>query len=283
VNTVFVHGGVSGLEKPTKPSLAYALEHSVRSATAVDAVEAAVVALEDDPQLNAGYGAVLTRDGTIELDAGIADGSTGDSGAVANVSVANPVRLARVVMHETPHLLVAGPGAMALAGGLPALEQTTDAQRERWEKARAAGTLEPSSFGAPEHVDTVGAVALDSDGRLAAASSTGGVFGKLRGRIGDAPIFGAGLYASRNVAVVGTGVGELFLETLASLRVGMLVEEGIHPQEACERVVHWVGARRPVSAGLLALDAAGRAGAAFRGGSLAIEGPGGPVEAVRLD
>jgi beta-aspartyl-peptidase (threonine type) len=282
VNVIYVHGGVSGVEKPSKPSLAYALEHALRSPTAVEAVETAVVALEDDPQLNAGYGAVLTRDGTIELDAGIADGSTGDCGAVANVSVANPVRLARRVMQDTPHLLVAGPGAMALASDLPLLEETTEAQRERWARAREAGTLEPSQFGAPEHVDTVGAVALDSDGRLAAASSTGGVFGKLRGRVGDAPIFGAGLYASRDVAVVGTGVGELFLETLASLRVGLLVEEGVHPQEACDQVVEWVGRRRPVSAGLLALDAAGRVGVAFRGGSLAIEGAEGPLEAARL-
>jgi beta-aspartyl-peptidase (threonine type) len=282
VNVIYVHGGVSGVEKPSKPSLAYALEHALRSPSAVEAVETAVVALEDDPQLNAGYGAVLTRDGTIELDAGIADGSTGDCGAVANVSVANPVRLARRVMQDTPHLLLAGPGAMALATGLPLLQETTTAQRDRWARARAAGTLEASSFGAPEHVDTVGAVGLDPDGRLAAASSTGGVFGKLRGRVGDAPIFGAGLYASRDVAVVGTGVGELFLETLASLRVAMLVEEGVHPQEACERVVEWVGGRRPVSAGLLALDASGRVGAAFRGGSLAIEGAEGPLEAIRL-
>jgi isoaspartyl peptidase/L-asparaginase-like protein (Ntn-hydrolase superfamily) len=125
---------------------------------------------------------------------------------------------------------------------------------------------------------------LDADGRLAAGSSTGGVFGKLSGRVGDAPIFGAGLYASESVAVVGTGVGELFLETLACLRVALLVEdEGALPQDACERVIKWVGERRSVSAGLLALDRSGRVGAAFRGGSLAVEGPDGPVEAVRLD
>jgi L-asparaginase / beta-aspartyl-peptidase len=282
VNEVYVHGGVSGLEKAVLPSLAHALVHSVEAGSAVDAVEAAVVSLEDDPELNAGYGSVVTIEGTVEMDAGIADGSTGDCGAVANVSVANPVRLARRVMERTPHLLVAGTGAMALASGLPLLEDTTPAQRARWAEARSAGTLEPSRFGAPEHVDTVGAVALDGDGRLAAASSTGGVFGKLPGRVGDAPVFGAGLYASHGVAVVGTGVGELFLETLACLRVGLLVEDGVHPQEACERVVEWVGTRRPVSAGLLALDAGGRAGAAFRGGSLAVEGPAGRVQAVRL-
>lgn len=281
MNVVYAHGGVSGLEKEV-PSLAFALEGALPAATAVDAVERAVVALEHDPRFNAGFGAVLTRAGTVELDAGIADGSTGDCGAVANVTVANPIRLARRVLEGTPHLFLVGPGAMALGDDLPHLDDTTSAQRERWAAARAAGTLETSRFGAPEHVDTVGAVALDEDGRLAAGSSTGGVFGKLPGRVGDSPVFGAGLYASRNVAVVGTGVGELFLETLACLRVGMLVEEGAHPQEACERVVEWLGARRPVSAGLLALDAGARVGAAFRGGSLAVGGPDGPVEAVRL-
>lgn len=276
-----MHGGVSGLEKALAP-LGHALVNAIETASALDAVERAVIALEDDPVLNAGHGSVLTIEGKVEMDAGIADGVTGDCGAVANVTVANPVRLARRVMERTPHLLLAGPGAMALGTDLPLLEETTPAQRQRWAEARDNGTLLPSRYGAPEHVDTVGAVARDADGRLAAASSTGGVFGKLPGRIGDAPIFGAGLYASHHVAVVGTGVGELFLETLASLRVGLLVEDGVHPQEACERVVEWVGKRRPVSAGLLALDSGGRVGAAFRGGSLAVEGPDGPIEAIRL-
>ena len=109
------------------------------------------------------------------------------------------------------------------------------------------------------------------------------MFGKLPGRIGDAPIFGAGIYASEQVAVVGTGVGELFLETLAALRAGRLVEEGLDAQAACEQTVAWLGQRRPLEAGLLALDARGRVGAAFRGGSLAIEGPDGPLDVVRLD
>jgi beta-aspartyl-peptidase (threonine type) len=283
VNDVFVHGGVSGLEKEL-PSLGDSVMAALDAAAALDAVEAAVVTLEDNPLLNAGYGSVLTIDGTIEMDAGVADGATGACGAVANVTVTHPIRLARRVLEQTPHVLLAGAGAMALGDDMPMLDDTTPEQRRRWEAAKRAGTLAPSRYGAPEHVDTVGAVALDAQGRLAAGSSTGGVFGKLPGRVGDAPIFGAGLYASESVAVVGTGVGELFLETLACLRVALLVEdEDADPQDACERVIRWLGRRRSVSAGLLALDRSGRVGAAFRGGSLAVEGPQGPLEAVRLE
>lgn len=279
---VYVHGGVSGLEKP-QPSLAGATARARGAACALDAVEYAIVALEDHPDLNAGYGSVLTIDGTIEMDAGIVDGSTGRIGAVANVTVSHAISLARRVMEQTPHALLAAGGAMALAGDMEVLEETTLDQRRRWARALEAGTLVPSRYGAPEHVDTVGAVALDDEGRLAAGSSTGGVFGKLPGRVGDAPILGAGVYASEAVAVVGTGVGELFLETLAALRVALLVEEGdVSPQDACQRVITWLGTRRSVSAGLVALDSSGRVGAAFRGGALRVEGFAGPIEAARL-
>ncbi|HEU4480989.1 MAG TPA: isoaspartyl peptidase/L-asparaginase, partial [Actinomycetota bacterium] len=105
---------------------------------------------------------------------------------------------------------------------------------------------------------------------------------KMPGRVGDAPVFGAGIYASPQVAVVGTGVGELFLETLACMRVGALVEDGSSPQAAVEEVVRKLGRRSDVPAGLLALDTEGRTGAAFRGGSWDVEGPEGPFEAVKI-
>ncbi len=280
MSVVFVHGGVSGTVKEQPPSLRVAFEDLAGSH--LDLVEKALRALEDHPDLNAGYGAVLNRHGEIELDAGIADGSTGSVGGVANVTVRYPITLARMVLENTPHVLVTGRGAHDLATGMEQLSSTTPERVTDYERASRSGALDLDSFGAPEHVDTVGAVALDDSGRLAAGSSTGGVFGKMRGRVGDAPIVGAGFYASGSAAVVGTGVGELFLKTSASLRVALLMESGAHPQEACEQVIRFLGERKDSAAGLLALDHLGRVGAAYRGGSLRVEGVDGVVEAVQL-
>jgi L-asparaginase / beta-aspartyl-peptidase len=283
VGVVFVHGGVSGLRKGELPSLEYAIEAGETGRGRLDSVEHAVAALEDDPALNAGWGSVVDLSGEPSLDAGIADGSTGRAGAVAGVAVRHPISLARRVLERTPHVLLAGAGAMELGSDLELLHGTTEEQLNRWLKAAHSGELHPAKYGSPEHVDTVGAVALDDSGYLAAGSSTGGVFGKMPGRVGDSPVFGAGFFASRSAAVVGTGVGELFLETLASLRCGELIEQGLEPQLACEEIVGFLGERSGLSAGLLALDLRGRVGAAFRGGSWAVEGPEGPLRATRID
>jgi len=279
---VYVHGGVSGNDKPPT-SLAHALVQAVVAASALDGVEEAVCRLEDDPELNAGWGSVLNHDGAIELDAGIADGATGRTGGVVGVRVRHPISLAQRVMTSTPHVLMAGEGAMALGESMDMLEGTTERQIERYKQARAEGRLESHHYGSDEHVDTVGAVALDSSGHLAAASSTGGVFGKLAGRVGDSAIFGAGTYASAEAAVVGTGVGELFLESLASARTARLIEEGAHPQAACERVIAYLGTRSDAPAGLLALGVNGEVGVAYRGAAWAVEGPNGPLDPVRLE
>ncbi|MGH2749056.1 MAG: isoaspartyl peptidase/L-asparaginase [Actinomycetota bacterium] len=279
---MFVHGGVSGVARAALPPLSHALADALGAATALDAVERAVMALEDDPELNAGYGSVLDRAGGLDLDAGIADGSTGRAAGVAHVTVRHPISLARKVLEETPHVLLTGSGAMEFAAGMERIEDTTPAQRARWEEARSRGHLALDRYGKPEHVDTVGAVALDAGGRLAAGSSTGGVFGMMPGRVGDSPIFGAGMYASEVVAVVGTGVGELFLESLACFRVAAGVLDGLDPQAACEMVIADLGQRSPLPAGLLALGRDGALGAAFRGGSWAVEGPDGPVDPLRM-
>ena len=285
---VLVHGGVSGTRREPVTDLAPATAAGLTAQHAVEAVEAAVRVLEDDPALNAGYGAVLNRDGGIELDAGIADGRTARAGAVANVDFKNPISVARLVLEETPHVLMTGSGMqeLGLGRGFERLERSTPAQHERWK--RVGEQLDDDDYARPEHVDTVGAVALDDDGFLAAGSSTGGVFGKLPGRVGDAPVFGAGFYADGTVAVVGTGVGEAFLLALACRRVAELVERGAPLDEACVEVVEAVRRRSndaddaPITAGLLALDADGNHAAVFAGASLQVAGPSGPIGATRI-
>jgi beta-aspartyl-peptidase (threonine type) len=281
VTIVYVHGGVSGLEKEEAdltPFVAAGVAHT----SSVDAAEHAVCALEDDPRFNAGYGSVLNIQGSLEMDAGIVMGPTGRCGGVANVSVRHPISLARRVAEETPHVLVTGTGASALGEDMEQLADTSEEERLRWQKASAAGELGPLSYGSPEHVDTVGAIALDGTGTLVAASSTGGVFGKLPGRVGDSPVAGAGLYASARAAVLGTGVGELFLETMAAFRVGALIEAGATPQNACEEVIGMLGKRSSATAGVMALDDEGAFGAAYRGGSWAVAGPHGNLAVLRL-
>ncbi len=270
---LWVHGGVSGVAHDQSPSLQSACEFV---GNALDAVEQAIRVLEDVPGLNAGYGAVLNRDGRVELDAGIADGTSGHFGGVAGVEVAHPISLARRVLEETPHALITGPGAALLGADM---EQVVAAPEQiaRWERAQSSGEFERVRFASPEHVDTVGAVALDEEGNLAAASSTGGIFGKLPGRMSDAPVFGAGIYAWRRSAVVGTGVGELFLRTLACREVGRLIENGSSPQEACSETIESIGKIERVPAGLLAIDDQGRVGAAYRGAEWQVAGLDGPL------
>ena len=282
VTTVYVHSGVSGVDKGDGADLTAFARAGAAHSNALDAVEASARELEDAPDFNAGFGSVLNIDGRLEMDAGIANGANGKCAGVANVQVRHPITLARRVMEETPHVLLTGAGAISLGNDMAQLTDTTPEQRERWREAKTRGLLGSVAYGSPEFVDTIGAVALDGEGNLAAASSTGGVFAKLPGRVGDAPIFGAGVYASRSAAVVGTGVGEVFLETLAALRTAVLIEKGSSPQEACEEVIGFLGSRSDASAGLLALDSEGRVGAAFRGGSWDVGGVDGNIEAAKL-
>jgi L-asparaginase / beta-aspartyl-peptidase len=184
--------------------------------TSLDAVTRAVAALEDDPLFNAGRGAVFTIDGHNELDASIMDGATLRAGAVSGVThIKNPIELARTVMEHSDYVLLAGSGAeeFALTRGFQLVPRSYFHTAERWrqlERIRAGdGELSPLTI---SHVGTVGAVARDSHGRLAAATSTGGMTGKRYGRIGDSPVIGAGTYADdRSCAVSATGHGEIFI------------------------------------------------------------------------
>jgi beta-aspartyl-peptidase (threonine type) len=184
--------------------------------TSLDAVTRAVMALEDDPLFNAGRGAVFTMDGHNELDASIMDGATLRAGAVAGVThIKNPIELARTVMEHSDYVLLAGSGAeeFALTRGFQFVPRSYFYTAARWrqlERIRGGdGGLSPLTI---SHVGTVGAVARDSRGRLAAATSTGGMTGKRYGRIGDSPVIGAGTYADdRSCAVSATGHGEIFI------------------------------------------------------------------------
>ncbi|QYJ07670.1 isoaspartyl peptidase/L-asparaginase family protein [Qipengyuania flava] len=195
--------------------------------TAMDAIQAAIEPMEDDPLFNAGRGAVLTWDGAIELDASIMDGRTRDAGAVAGVTgVRHPIDLARKVMTDSPHVMLSGKGAETFAEeqGLETMPLDwfeTERRRESLERMKAQSL---SAIDVDVKFGTVGAVAIDQDGNMAAGTSTGGMTGKRWGRIGDAPIIGAGTYAdNRSCAVSATGWGEFFI------RVGVA-------QEICTRL-----------------------------------------------
>ncbi len=226
--------------------------------SAVDAVEHAVMVLEDDPALNAGTGSVLDRDGGVALDAGIMEGADLRAGAVAGTrTVRNPIRVARRVMEATPHVLLVGTGAERFAAdeGFPAVDPGTlvvPRERDRWVRQRARR-------GGEAPADTVGAVALDREGRLAAAGSTGGILGKIPGRVGDTPLVGAGLYADAGTgAVVATGWGEAVVR-LGLCRAAVLhLEAGGTPAAAAVRLLRLLRDRLAGRAGMLLLTPDGR-------------------------
>ncbi len=228
-----------------------------RGGSALDAVIAAVVVLEDDPAFNAGVGSVLTDEGTIEMDASIMDGATLRAGAVGAIGrVANPVRAAIAVLREGREVLLVGPAVSALARrhGLRIVDEealVTPAARERWRLRQ------------PTSGNTVGAVAVDAHGHVAAGTSTGGVAGKRSGRIGDSAVIGAGTYADDRVgAVSATGPGEaiirLGLARLALAHVG----DGMSPHDAAARALAELAARTGATAGLILVTPAGVAGVA---------------------
>ncbi len=240
-----------------------------KGGTSLDAVTRAVVALEDDPLFNAGRGAVFTMDGHNELDASIMDGATLRAGAVAGVThIKNPVELARTVMEQSEYVLLSGSGAeeFALTRGFQFVPRSYFHTAARWrqlERIRGGdGELSPLTI---SHVGTVGAVARDSRGRLAAATSTGGMTGKRYGRIGDSPVIGAGTYADdRSCAVSATGHGEIFIraavahDICARMRFG-----GRTLEEAVREVVLGELPSLGGEGGVVAIDRQGRVAMEF--------------------
>ena len=235
-----------------------------RGGSSLDAVTAAVRVLEDDPQFNAGRGAVLTRGGTVELDASIMDGRSLRAGAVASVRhVRNPVELARLVMEHSRHVLLVGSGAeeFALEHGMSLVANEYFRTEERARELAIVRAGSRVSELIPVPGGTVGAVALDRDGNLAAATSTGGMTNKRHGRVGDSPIIGAGTYARNGVcAVSATGHGEAFIRAVAAYHVCLSVEQrGLTLEQAVREVLHERIGALGARGGIIAIDARGNA------------------------
>ena len=233
---------------------------------ALDAVTAAITVLEDDPNFNAGKGAVFTHDGTNEMDAAIMDGSSLRAGAIAGVQrVKNPILLARAVMDHSQHVMLYGAGAEAFAKSIdmPLIDPSYFRTEARWQqlqqalKEDAAGNTH-ADVETAKHFGTVGAVALDAQGHLAAGTSTGGMTDKRWGRIGDSPIIGAGTYANGGCAVSATGWGEFYMRTVAAHEICMEVTRMRIPiKRAAAEVINQEIPSMGGNGGAIALDAEG--------------------------
>jgi beta-aspartyl-peptidase (threonine type) len=278
-----IHGGARNLQPgddgdddraQLRRELVAALEAGAavleRGGSSLDAVQAVVVVMEDSPWFNAGRGAVFTHAGTNELDASIMDGASGKAGAVAAVTrVRNPIALARRVMERTPHVLLAGAGAEQFAQeqGIELVDPKYFFTERRWQQLQRA--LEQEKSGAPDsareaYFGTVGAVALDRAGRLAAATSTGGMTNKRHGRVGDSPLIGAGTFADGGCAVSATGHGEYFIRHAVAHDICARSRYLKMPvRQAARAVIHDVLKPAGGEGGVIAMDAQGRAALEF--------------------
>ncbi|MDP9900212.1 isoaspartyl peptidase/L-asparaginase family protein [Variovorax ginsengisoli] len=282
IPVIAIHGGAGTIAAVPPGSLAaqpyHDALHAIVSAAqalllgggkALDAVTLAVEMLEDCPLFNAGHGAVFTHDETHELDAAVMDGADLRAGAVAGVShIRRPVRAARAVMQDGTHVLLAGMGAEAFAReqGLEMVDPSyfsTEARRQQLRHARSADRVALDHDGAPlvegSKFGTVGAVALDMHGHLAAATSTGGMTNKRVGRIGDSPLIGAGTYADdRSAAVSCTGSGEMFMRAVAAYDIcARMRYAGASLQQAADAMVHETLPAIGGRGGLIAVDRLG--------------------------
>lgn len=266
---IVVHGG-AGAWQEVPERLSRAMPACIAAAkagqavllaggSALDAVETAVHILEDEPVLDAGRGSYPNANGEIEMDALIMDGRTLNLGAVAAVSrVQHPISLARKVLEHPNHNFLVGAGAEAFADkiGFPRCEVAdllTDENLQHYNKQVNGGSLG----------DTVGAVAIDSNGDVAVATSTGGTRHKLPGRVGDSPLVGSGGYADNWSAAVGaTGHGEALMKIIISKRVCDLVGDGLSAQAACDAAIQMLAERVQGTGGLIAVDIRGQVGVA---------------------
>jgi beta-aspartyl-peptidase (threonine type) len=241
-----------------------------RGGSSMDAVEAAVVLLEDSPEFNAGKGAVFTNAGTNELDASIMDGRTHRAGAVARLRrIRNPIRLARLVMERSPHVMMVGDGAEVFAQqqGMEFVDEKYFFTERAWQALQRAQAAEKAvgGGGGGGYYGTVGAVALDQQGNLAAATSTGGLTNKRFGRVGDSPIIGAGTYASnQSCGISSTGTGEFFIRfTVAHDICARVQYAGTPVQQAADAVVQDVLKAAGGDGGVVGLDRLGNVAMSF--------------------
>jgi beta-aspartyl-peptidase (threonine type) len=284
MKAIIVHGGV-GKVKPEKLELVKAgLKKAVQAGykvlleknDALSACEAAVNVLEDEPVFNAGTGAVLTLDGRCELDAAIMKGSNLEAGAVAGIeNVKNPISLARLVMEKTDHVLLIGEGAENFARimGFQPYDPKTPERIEEWKNLK-----EKLLKGEPLHWKkiyelikqhpellhgTVGCVAIDDSGEIVAGTSTGGVFLKLFGRVGDTPILGAGTYATSFGGASCTGIGEGIMRTLLAKTACDFMKMGISAQKTAEACIDLINNTVKTETGIITLDRHGNVGFAY--------------------
>lgn len=292
-----IHGGAGTIEKASMTSekekaytrtLTEALQSGYNllkeGKSSLDAVQAAINVMENSPLFNAGKGAVFTHDGKNELDASIMDGSTLKAGAVAGVHIIkNPINAARAVMEKSEHVMMVGSGAeqFAQSQGIETVDPSYFFTQERWDQLQRALKEDDKSQIAQNDFDpktsrisgvsekdkkygTVGAVALDQNGNLAAGTSTGGMTDKKYGRVGDAPIIGAGTYCDNATAgISSTGWGEFYIRRVATNRLSSLMElKGLSIVEAAKQVIAEIG-KMGGDGGIIALDKQGRVAMEF--------------------
>jgi len=256
----------------TRAALAAGWQVLEGGGTALEAVEAAIVLMEDDDTFDAGRGSFLTREGRVQLDALLMDGATLRAGGVGCVErIRNPICAARKILEESPHVYFVGEGAERFAQehGIPlcdnrelVIEREVERLKHAQERAAAGRPHEIFAASDPSH-DTVGALALDANGNLAAGTSTGGTLNKAPGRVGDSSLIGCGCYADNTSAAVScTGWGEPIMKLVLGKWAADRVGEGISPAQAASRAIELLGSRLDAHGGILLLDARGRIGLA---------------------
>ncbi len=283
-----IHGGAGALDnvKDNKTAVRYLesirtiLEHGrdviTHGGSALQAVETCASLLEDDPVFNAGCGSVLNENGKVEMDAAIMDGRDLSAGAVAAVqNIANPIQLARYVMTESEHVMLIAQGAMEFARhcGMPITADDyfiTEDRRQQLEQARKQHKMmldhdDSDGNGEDQKYGTIGAIAMDSQGNLAAATSTGGIVNKRLGRVGDSPLIGAGVYADNETcAVSATGYGEDFMRTVISKTISdFMYMKGLDATAATEAGIEYLKRKVNGRGGVIVIGNDGKCASGF--------------------